>query len=240
MSGFVMQGARSAIATGGLGHIEAQVAAIEGAVAENPGLTFDLAKTLIESACRTILTERGVPFDRDDDVPDLFKKVTRNIQLLPPELATDSDARTSLVKTLNGLHTAVQGVCELRNKFTFASHGMDGPRPEMETVQALLAARSADAIIGFLYVVHDQRAVAVSSKAIQYQDNPEFNEWIDDQCEPVQILSLPSFMPSEVLFNMDQTAYCDVLANYRDDEGEAEPVVAHPTPAEAEGASESA
>jgi len=55
---FVMHGVREAIA-GGMTHAEEQVKGIEQAVSENPGLAIDLAKTLIESVCRRILTERG-------------------------------------------------------------------------------------------------------------------------------------------------------------------------------------
>ena len=40
---FLMHGARDAMAAG-LAHIEAQVKGIEQAVAENPGLAFDLAE----------------------------------------------------------------------------------------------------------------------------------------------------------------------------------------------------
>ena len=54
---FVMHGARDAM-EGGLAHIEEHVKGIEQAVAENPGLAFDLAKTLVESTCRTVLRER--------------------------------------------------------------------------------------------------------------------------------------------------------------------------------------
>ena len=53
---FVMRGARDAAAHG-VEHIEEQIHALELAVAENPGLVFDLAKTLIESICRTVLGE---------------------------------------------------------------------------------------------------------------------------------------------------------------------------------------
>ena len=56
-----MHGARAALSDG-LGHIEEQVKGIERAVAENPGLAFDLARTLVESTCRTILTERKLAF----------------------------------------------------------------------------------------------------------------------------------------------------------------------------------
>jgi hypothetical protein len=58
---FTMHGARAAM-TGGLTHIEEQVKSIERAVVENPGLAFDLAKTVVESACRAILTERKIAF----------------------------------------------------------------------------------------------------------------------------------------------------------------------------------
>ena len=54
---FVMHGARAAMA-GGMLHIEEQVKSIERAVTENPGLAFDLAKTVVESTCRSILAER--------------------------------------------------------------------------------------------------------------------------------------------------------------------------------------
>lgn len=47
---FAMHGARDAIAAG-LEHIEEQVTGIEQAVVDNPGLAFDLAKTLVESVC---------------------------------------------------------------------------------------------------------------------------------------------------------------------------------------------
>jgi len=65
---FAMHGAREAIA-GGLVHIEEQVKGIERAVLENPGLAFDLAKTLVESVCRAVLTERSIAFEPGDDVP---------------------------------------------------------------------------------------------------------------------------------------------------------------------------
>ena len=69
---FVMYGAREAM-RGGLSHIEEQVKAIEQAVTENPGLALDLARTLIESTCKTILRERAISFASDDDLPKLFK-----------------------------------------------------------------------------------------------------------------------------------------------------------------------
>src|SRR5437867_10201165 len=168
---FVMHGARAAIA-GGMQHIEEQVKGIERAVDENPGLAFDLAKTLIESACRTILTERNIAFDPGDDLPKLFKTASLNLPFLPASASGETEVRKSLAQTLSGLQTAIQGVCELRNACGFASHGADCARPALETVQALLAAETADAIVGFLHRVHQQDRNPPVRPRLTYNDNP--------------------------------------------------------------------
>src|SRR5947208_12298303 len=150
---FVMHGARDAIA-GGLTHVQQQVKSIEQAVAENPGLAFDLAKTLVESVCRAVLGERNIAYSEDDDLPKLFKTVSQSLPFLPPEASGEGEIRRSLVQTLSGLHTAIQGICELRNQCGFASHGSGVRRPPLESVQALLAAKAADTIVGFLFRIH--------------------------------------------------------------------------------------
>jgi hypothetical protein len=90
----------------------------------------------------------------------------------------------------------------------------------MEGVQAMLAAQSADAIIGFLYRVHRQDLSRPRTVLLEYDDHLAFNEWVDDQCEPVQILSFPPYRPSEVLFNVDQEAYRELLADYESDDSD--------------------
>lgn len=210
---FMMHSARAAVA-GGLTHIEEQVKALEGAVVANTGLAFDLAKTLVESACKTIITERGLACDTNDELGKVFKTATQSIPFLPPTMAANSNARKSLNQTLAGLNTALQGVCELRNAFGFASHGSDGPRPAMDGVHAILAAQTADAIVGFLYRVHCTARSRPIVPRLELDDNPEFNEWIDQENDPVRIFSLPAYRPSEVLFNVDQEAYRDLLDAY--------------------------
>lgn len=212
LNGFVMLGAREAMASGLL-HIEEQVKGIERAVTENPGLAFDLAKTLIESTCETILSDRAIPFASDDDSPRLFKTAATHLPFLPASAADHMKARGSLEQTLSGLHTAVQGVCELRNNYGFASHGREGAQPAMESVQALLAAQTADAIIGFLYRIHQQGHAPLSPVRLEYEDNPGFNDYVDEAHEPIRIFSL-EYTPSEVLFSVDREACRDALEDY--------------------------
>lgn len=211
-SPFVMHGARDAIASG-LGHIEEQVKGIERSVIENPGLTFDLAKTLIESVCRTVLGERSVAFDEADDLPKLFRAATNQLPFLPATASSEAEVRDSLRRTLGGLVTAVQGICELRNKCGFASHGSGAPRPAMESVQAMLAAEAADTIVGFLHRVHRQDRAPLPSPRALYEDNPGFNESVDEIHGLIRVFDV-EFRPSEVLFQMEPESYRVYLAEF--------------------------
>ena len=215
---FVMHGARDAISRG-LTHVEQQVKSIEQAVIENPGLAFDLAGTLIESVCRTVLRERNISFDESDDLPQLFRTVSQHLPFLPSNSSGATDVRESLRRILNGLNTTIQGICELRNQCGFASHGSGAPRPQMESAQALLAAEAADTIVGFLYRVH--RPVSTPSQSLptspqtQYDDHSEFNAWVDETHDMIRIFEI-EFPPSKVLFQMEPESYRIYLAEFND------------------------
>jgi hypothetical protein len=215
-----MHGARGAIASG-LDHIAAQVEALESAVNENPALAFDLARTVIESTCRTILTERGIAFAATDELPKLFKATSNSLPFLPASENGNIDARKSLAQTLSGLSTAMQGVCELRNACGFASHGSHGPRPRLESVQALLAAEAADTIVGFFHRVHQQDRSAPSPNNLTLENDAEFDEFIDDQFSVVSIFQ-EDFLASRVLFELAPEPYRLHLSEYKQDKKASE------------------
>jgi hypothetical protein len=214
---FVMHGARDAVAVG-LDHVEQQVTSIEKAITDNPGLAFDLAKTLVESACRSILTERSIAYTDEDDLPRLFKIVTQHLPFLPPELSGEADVRKSLAQTLSGLNTAMQGICELRNRCGFASHGSGSPRPALESVQALLAAEAADAIVGFIYRIHYQDRARVIGSPPAYRDHPGFNDSVDNAYGMIRIFDV-EFRPSEVLFQLEPESYRIYLSEFDGENG---------------------
>lgn len=197
----------------GLAHIEEQVKGIELAVVENPGLAFDLARTLVESICRTVLGERSVGYAATDDLPRLFRAATQNLPFLPATASDAAEVRTSLAQTLNGLSTAVQGICELRNQCGFASHGAGEPRPAMEAVQALLAAEAADAIVGFLHRVHRQDRTPPPPVGQGFDDNGPFNDHVDETFGPVRVFEV-AFRASEVLFRLEPETYRIYLAEF--------------------------
>jgi hypothetical protein len=224
---FVMHGARDAIA-GGLVHIEEQVKAIERAVVENPGLAFDLARTLVESVCRAVLSERAIAYSEDDDLPRLFRTISQSLPFLPPTASGEAETRESLTRTLSGLSTAIQGICELRNQCGFASHGSADPRPAMESVQALLAAEAADTIVGFIHRVHCQDRTPSLSPRAMYENNTAFNDSVDEAHGMIRIFDA-EFRPSEVLFQMEPESYRVYLSEFGSENTETGSQLSGPT-----------
>ena len=221
-SSFSMDGARQAVSQG-LHHIEEQVNAIERAVSENSGLVFDLAKTLVESTCRTILTDRGIQWSEREDLPSLFRKVRDNLPMLPSGESEASDVRESILRIVGGLSGAIHGISELRNQLSFASHGGDKPRPSMEITHAMLAAQSADTIISFLYDIHALERTPKVGRDSAPTRNSDFETFVDDLHDAMRIFD-SEFLPSEVLFQMEPDSYRIFLAEFiresRGSEGE--------------------
>ena len=201
-SPFVMHGAREAMASG-LAHIEEQVTTIERAVVENPALAFDLAKTLVESTCKAVLGERA---GANDDLPKLFREATRQLVFVPEAVRGDTRVDESLKRTLSGLNGAVQGICELRNQCGFASHGSGEPRPALGSVQALLAASAADAVVGFLYRTHRQAWDEDEPRPLRFEDHAAFNGHVDETHGAFRVFD-SEFRASEVLFHMEPETY---------------------------------
>src|SRR5262249_48804725 len=69
------------------------------------------------------------------------------------------------------------------------------------SVQAMLAAEAADTIVGFLHRVHRQDRTPRPSARALYDDNPAFNESVDEVHDVLRIFN-EEFLPSRVLFEL--------------------------------------
>lgn len=211
---FQMVGARTNILGGPVVEvIQQQVSAIEDAIERVPDFAFDLAKTLVESVCKTILEDIGRPADPNWDAPRIMRETTTFLAMLPPGHPNAAKARDSISKTLNGLHTAVQGLCELRNDYGLASHGRDGFSARLGLQQATLAAQAADTIVSFLYGIHRDALRQAPSARVYYEDHADFNESMDRDNEVIRLGNL-ELLPSRVLFHTDREAYKAALNDY--------------------------
>jgi hypothetical protein len=83
----------------------------------------------------------------------------------------------------------------------------------MESVQALLAAAAADAIVGFLHRVHRQDRTPPPSPRAIYDEHSAFNTYVDDAHGTIRIFEA-EFRSSDVLFQMEPETYRVYLAEF--------------------------
>lgn len=196
--------------------IEQQVDAIENALLSVPDFAFDLSKTLVESVCKTVLSDLGEVSNPKWDAPKLFKETVRHLNLLPRDHPDPTRASDSVTKTVRGMLQTVQGLCELRNSYGMASHGRDGFSARLEVRQATLAAQAADTIVSFLFRIHRDSLVGAPGARVYYEDHAAFNEWFDLENDLVRIGEL-ELLPSRVLFHADREAYKVALLDFVSD-----------------------
>ena len=216
---FQMVGARSAMLEGPIAEpIEQHIEAIENALENVPDFAFDLSKTLIESVCKTVLSDMGQPADRNWDAPKLLRETTNRLNLLPRNHPDAARARGSVEKALRGMLQTVQGLCEFRNSYGMASHGRDAFSARLGLRQATLAAQAADTIVSFLYRTHREARRQNPGARIYYEDHGNFNEAFDNDNETIRVSDL-GLRPSEVLFRGDPEAYKAALSEHVAEQG---------------------
>ncbi|HVT11376.1 MAG TPA: abortive infection family protein [Fimbriimonadaceae bacterium] len=206
---------------------EAHMTALEESVGVGPEFTFDLAKSFVESVCKTILADLGLPADPNWDAPKILSETTNRLQLLPTGHPKPKEGRDALVKATRGLLQTIQGLCELRNLYGTSSHGKDIADARLEQRQAWLAAQAADTIAAFLFRTHRDALRQSPGVRVYYDDHPEFNAWIDDQYDPIAI-GEESILASRALYHAATDSYraalIDYLANPSEEQSEEAPI----------------
>ena len=200
-------------------HLEQNIVALEKSIEEGPpfGLALDFATTIIEIVCKKILGDLEAEYDERGRVNDLLNQTIKRLNL---ETREGQATNRAAVRMIRGIRGVILGATELRNLAGFASHGSAQPKPEVDLGQTLLVVGSVDVIAGFLWRAHASDSAVES--VLMFDDNKDFNDHVDSEAGPVQIFGY-EFSPSEVLFEMDQGAYVDLLGLFREDgEGTAE------------------
>ena len=214
---FTMSGARGVlIRLKGAGHMQQQIELIETSVVTYPNNVFDIAKALVETCCKTILTDRSVAYDKDSDLPQLFRSLLENIRMVPEDHSGDSELQGKVRKLVGATQAMVTALCELRNHAGMSSHGKDAFEIALLPAQALFAARTADALVSYLFTMHLDHTGPRDGARRRHSDMPDFNAYVDDLHSKVTIFTY-EYSASEVLFEVDRSAYDDEFEAYTAD-----------------------
>jgi abortive infection Abi-like protein len=134
-----------------------QIERIENQIETDPRLAIGTSKELVETVCKTILTDRGVAFDRKWELSDLVKCTRGELNLVPEDVPDSAKAADTIRRLLGNLGSITQSLAELRNAYG-TGHGHDGRAKGLSPRHARLAAGAACTLAKFLFETHQHRS----------------------------------------------------------------------------------
>ncbi len=135
-------------------YVSQQIRRLEDAVDKDPELAIGTAKEFIETLCKTILSERGASFAKDENLPALVRMTIRAVKVIPDNLVNSVGTGKTITVLLNNLGSIGQQLAELRNLYG-TGHGKLTHHVGLEKRHARLAVGAATTLALFLYESHE-------------------------------------------------------------------------------------
>lgn len=110
----------------------------------DPEGAITVARTLLESTCKHVLDDRSVQYPPSCDLPDLYRRVSRELNLSP-----DQHSEAVFKQILGGCASVVNGLASMRNKLSDA-HGKGRISARPATRHAAFAVNLAGSLCLFL------------------------------------------------------------------------------------------
>lgn len=174
---------------------------IEKNVDSNPDMSIESCKALLEGLSKFIWKQIDHSYDAlVADKMDFHPLVRLSMSKLAD---LNEDIELDFVNKVNKL---IVSIGEVRNKRGDISHGKLSPKEYFSDRQfAYLVMNITDNML--YYVLHSFSKIS-PVKELVYEDNSEFNEWLDE-INPIGTLSY-----SKALFDQDKVAYEFELSDY--------------------------
>ena len=136
-------------------HLAEQIRRLEASIESDPSLAIGTAKELVETCCKTILTERGASIPGAPDISMLTKATLKELKLIPDEILESARGTDVIKRLLSNLGTIVHTLAELRNLYG-TGHGKDGKTTGLPARHARLAVEAAATLATFLFATHHE------------------------------------------------------------------------------------
>jgi hypothetical protein len=193
--------------------IKSQIEVIEASIATNAGMVFTHCRGVIESVCRTILIDRGVPIDGADPKPNwLMSQTLKALKLTPTEFDGDAKVESGVSEVLRGMNALVNGIVDLRNSQGIGPHGRDALASILDPEYAVICATAVDAAASLIFRLHKKQSETDPMKRLRLGDHPDFDARLDASYS-LFVEDVP-LIASKSLFASDPDAYRQKLVEY--------------------------
>lgn len=128
-------------------------------LASDPAVAIASSKEMVESVCKIILDDYGIPYARNLDLIELYKETAKAMRLNAEAVPDSAKGSQAAQGALRALVTTVQRLAELRNELGLG-HGRNRASQAL-TRHARLAFNTSSAVAEFLLDTwHERRAEA--------------------------------------------------------------------------------
>lgn len=190
-----------------LNELETLLSEIEANIENEPDISIESCKSLLESIARNILSRLDPTYDekstRGIDPTALLKNAKDRL------LEKSSENEEVLIVRLTSV---VQVINELRNQRGDIAHGRNLPKKMRSSIQLAQAIKSfTDGFASYLLYLYFSIDLTYT-EPIKYEDNPDFNDYLDEENPIKGIVKY-----SKAFFDQDHVAYESELEEFRGD-----------------------
>jgi hypothetical protein len=100
-----------------LHYLSKQIERIQHSVSDDPALAIGSAKELVETCCRTILSDLGEEAPANAELKELTKATFKKLNLLPDDVPEHAKGAGTIKRLLANLNTISVSLAELRNLY---------------------------------------------------------------------------------------------------------------------------
>lgn len=190
------------------------VEALELSIEAQPAFCLQNVRTLFEAAHHTIAPRLGVAFAKRDGFPDRMRGIIDALDFsldAHPESEQINEHIKALVQGIDDMTVALAKLSNIPNM----RHGGSLDWGTLQRQHAAMLGGLCDTLVAFLFDVAWSRNPEVEAEpaANRYEDFQVFNDYLDDEHDPVEIAGAV-FMPSKILFLLDITQYDAARADW--------------------------
>ena len=146
---------RKSLPDGGTNYIAHQITRMESSIYDDPALAIGTAKELVETVCRTVLSQRKIDAPVTLDLPQLVKLTAKELKLTSSDVDYQEEASETIRRLLGNLGAISASLAELRNRFG-TGHGKPADVKGLSPRHAKLAVGAASTLAIFFHETYQE------------------------------------------------------------------------------------
>jgi hypothetical protein len=183
------------------------VEALEASIASEPELCLYRVRTLFEAVHQTIAPQLGLDLTDTKEFPARNSRIIRALDFSVPDHPEAARINAVISRLLGSINGAASALAELSN-IPNLRHGGSLDWGTLERQHAVMLGGLCDTLVSFLFEVVWSRphGATAAVRSPSYEDLMLFNVSIDDEYGDIEIAGA-TFLPSKVLYELDNTQY---------------------------------